>query len=157
MKQRIQGIYHMLNLYQYYTEPESLDEYSRMQSIVKHFNKPSWFGEPRNPEVEPYIKKSPSAAVDYAEEVIKDRWPEAEPYIMQDPTYAYVYTDRVINKDKPIPPIRWKEAEPIIMKNPLVAAHYAMNIIKGRWKEAEPYIAQNAMWARNYRDFLDTM
>ena len=103
----------------------------------------------RWPEGEPTIMKDPIYAVHYALEVIGDRWPEAEPSIIMHPYAAADYAQYVIGD-------RWPEAEPFIMMNPRIAYMYAHHVIEGRWPEAEPYIMRDTFTSGLYaRDFLE--
>jgi hypothetical protein len=38
----------------------------------------------RRPEAEPIIMKVPGYAIQYARDILKERWVDAEPYIMKD-------------------------------------------------------------------------
>ena len=97
----------------------------------------------KHPAYEKVSMESPSRAVDYAWDVLKDRWPEAESFIMTDPSAAADYAKKVIEG-------RWLEAEPIIMTDPIAASSYARNVLMDRWPEAEPFIMTNPRSAYFY-------
>ncbi len=81
-------------------------------------------------------------SVQYAVDVIKNRWPEAEEIIKSDPICAYWYSKAVIKG-------RWPEAEETIKTVPLYAYAYAKDVIKCRWLEAEEIII-NSVWKDHY-------
>jgi hypothetical protein len=92
----------------------------------------------------------PEEAVNYAINILNDRWPEAEPLILKDPTMAAVYAYKVLGS-------RWPEAEPIILgggtggfRGPGALMYYILNVVRGRWPEAEPFILRNPEWIYNY-------
>ena len=135
-----------MNLYNYHSNPNILDQYDNRVAIITELafkyaektNQRFRFGEHA-------ISKDPYYACYYAREIMKCRWPEAEPTIMKDSLYAYCYAKYVI-KD------RWLEAEPTIMKDPYFAYQYALYVIKSRWCEAEPYIMKKPYYWRCYKD-----
>ena len=71
----------------------------------------------RIPELEPFIMKDASAAVNYANEILKQPWPEAEPYILKSYKDAIEYTMLVKQK-------KWPELEKIIDGNPGLVNNY---------------------------------
>jgi hypothetical protein len=116
----------MLNVFNYYDEPTSLnradliphmDLLKRMHSIISDANAKEILAPVIN-----IIKRSPDFAYMYALYVLKSRWEEAEPYIMHDPNNAYWYT---------------------------------RDVIKERWPDAEPYIKQNETYWSGYKKYFN--
>lgn len=95
-------------------------------------------------EAEPFIITNSFCRYMYALTVIKGRWVEAEPYIMTEPREAFYYTSMVIKS-------RWLEAEPYIMKDSREAFYYASVVIGSRWYEAEHYIMKSEHWWDLYK------
>ena len=77
-----------------------------------------------------------SDLVNYAKNVIQDRWPEAEPYILRSPYNSTWYAIEVIKG-------AWPEAENIIKRNARLSTQYARHAKKGRFEEGEPTILSN--------------
>lgn len=77
-----------------------------------------------------------SDLVNYAKNVIQDRWPEAEPYILRSPYNSTWYAIEVIKG-------AWPEAENIIKRNARLSVQYARHAKKGRFEEGEPTILSN--------------
>ena len=101
----------MINIYDYHSEPNKLDQYDNRLTIVSELAYcHAKMTQQRFEAGEYAIMNSPSWAYLYAKDIIKDRWPEAEPVIMTDPKYAYYYTIKIIKG-------RWEAAEPVIMKD----------------------------------------
>ena len=99
-----------MNLYEYHTNPEKLDQYENRSIIVPELAYKYVLETNQRFEAgERAIMKDPEYAYWYAQKVIKGRWPEAEPVIIKDPYWAYLYAIYVIKG-------RWPEAEPVIMK-----------------------------------------
>jgi len=99
-------------------------------------------------EAEPYILKVIKVAINYARDVIGERWPQLELAILAAPkdaiaTWAYVYAEEVIGD-------RWLEAEPYIMQDTFWALNYVENMIGHRWLEAEPYLVKDSTKATDY-------
>ena len=99
-------------------------------------------------EAEPYILKVIKVAIDYARNVIGERWPQLELAILAAPkddvaVWARKYADEVIGD-------RWLEAEPYIMQDTFMAYLYAKNVIGHRWLEAEPYLVKDFTKAIDY-------
>jgi hypothetical protein len=119
----------MLNIYDYYDDPQSLPLYNELKSALPRLLHPSrWWDE------------------HYTREDFKS----VEHIIIRDPKTSYYYASSVLHS-------RFPEAEPIIMTSSL-AVDYAQYIIKGRWPEAEPYIQAGAedggYWWDEYKDYF---
>lgn len=87
----------------------------------------------RWPEAEPYILRSPYNSTWYAINVIKGAWPEAEPVIKDNARLSSLYA-RHASKD------RFEQGEPAILKNPDEIVDYAIHVLGHRWPEAEPIL-----------------
>ena len=140
----------MINLYEYYNVPDTLDNYNRYFTGIVLITSQDLTRRSRQYDfsnILHIIKKSPKYAKLYARTIIQDRWLEAEPYIIKDPMYAFWYAYEVIHD-------RWPEAEPSIMTQPNFACAYARDIIKGRWPEAEPSILESAYCSCEYASYV---
>ncbi|RWZ84369.1 MAG: hypothetical protein EO766_17265 [Hydrotalea sp. AMD] len=100
----------MINLYDYYSQPQELHEYKNRMYLVPMFAFEEIKQGNKDPKLPETIKKDPEFAVLYAATIIHGRWPEAEPFIMKDPHFARYYATDII-KD------RWPEAEPYIQQD----------------------------------------
>ena len=135
----------MINLYEYHSKPNSLEQYENRVAIIPRLAYNYAIETKQRFEAgEPAIMKIPYNALWYALYVIKCRWPEAEPAIMKDPWFAYLYAENIIQG-------RWEAGETAIMKDSLGAYEYAVNIIKDRWREAEPTIMKDPGYWRWYK------
>lgn len=173
----------MLNIYEYYTNPESLpgraialkrfimddfpqpddeDEYAfgnNIDDVIKHIG--------RVYQIEDWIIDNvskgsidPSVAVSYAIHAIHGRIPQLEKIISTIPNYALRYAADVLANDPSWTKTpghengRWPEAEQKIKSYPWYAYQYAKNIIKGRWEDAESIIkADPAVWNKYKETF----
>lgn len=74
-----------MNIYRYHSNSEQLTGHEDRVYLVPElaYNYARKQGT-RAPEVEPTIMRNPLFALEYADEVIGDRWLEAEPVIMKD-------------------------------------------------------------------------
>lgn len=113
----------MLNVYDYYEEPDNLTLYDPMNKLLSYLdigyvNK--WGISITKEDLDPIvhiIQKNPEDAYQYAIRVLKGRWEEAEPYIMKSPITAFRYAKFVMRE-------RWPEAEPIIKTYDDAWMHY---------------------------------
>jgi hypothetical protein len=127
----------MLNLYDYYEEPDTLPLYDTVFRSLHYIDAVhNWDVSVFKRDLEPIlgvIIKKPKLAFYYADTILKARWPECEKYLITSPTWSYQYAKYIIKG-------RWPEAEPIIATDPGHAVKYATQVIRGRFPEAEPYI-----------------
>lgn len=130
----------MLNLYDYFEEPETLPMYDTVYRSLDYVSAVHQWGDSIfKRDLEPLlgiIRRSPKLAFYYAYSILQARWPEGETTIIKDTTWSYQYARNVMRR-------RWPEAEPIIAKDPDYAIKYATHLIRGRFPEAEPYILKN--------------
>jgi hypothetical protein len=118
----------MLNIYNYYEQPDSLPLYSTVNSALSYFDidhVKTWGIKLKVQDLEPIIN-----------------------IIQKDPEYAYQYAIRVLKH-------RWEEAEPYIMKNPNAAFRYSKFVMGARWEEAEPIIKTSEMAWLQYRQYFN--
>jgi hypothetical protein len=87
-----------MNIYQFHSNPESLDLYEERFTRVPNFalTHAEHLGG-RFPEGEAAIAKNAQTAFLYARDVIKERFPEGEAAIAKDARYAYTYAMQVID------------------------------------------------------------
>ncbi len=128
-----------MNIYQFYTNPTSLDLYEESLTRVPKiaYEHARSLGR-RFPAGEAAIAKDTECAYSYAKHVIRGRFPEGEAAIAKDTERAYSYAKYVIKG-------RWPEGEAAIAKDALRACWYAKYVIKGRWPEGEAAIAKSAL------------
>jgi hypothetical protein len=136
-----------MNIYQYHTDPESLDYYEeRLTRVPKlAYDHAKSLGK-RFPEGEAAIAKDTHYAYMYAYSIINGRWPEAEAAIAKDASYAYMYANDVIKG-------RFPAGEAAIAKNAKYACWYAEDVIEGRFPEGEAAIARSRFKSNYERDF----
>ena len=90
------------------------------------------------------ILKSPYAAVEYAQRVLKARWREAEPLILKSHCYL------ILDYAKDVVKGRWIEAEHIILSDPNVSEMYSVFALECRWLIAENTILTDKDAVLNY-------
>lgn len=160
----------MINFYQYYSSPLSLDHYVKygiaLEDVITeykgsgtNYTKHKW------DKVRHIFKTTSSYAYEYAQYVIKERWPEAEHAIINSLDFAHVYASNVIKGRWPeleqkmingqIEPYPvyvytrdvvnepWPEVEPIILTECEAAYFYASYILMKRWPEAEELLLRS--------------
>lgn len=88
-----------MNIYEYHTNPESLDHYEERFTLVPKlaYEHAKSLGR-RFPEGEPAIAKNKVWAYFYAKEVIKGRFPEGEAAINKDKWLADLYSRFLISQ-----------------------------------------------------------
>ena len=119
-------------------------------------------------------RKNVGLMVNYAKEVIKDRWLKAEPYIAKSAEWSLEYARKVnsrfpageetiLNSGKPYLMVqyarhvignRWPEAEPYIAEDAHFSYRYATEVIKGRFVEGEPAIKRQPYLWDSYQEYL---
>jgi hypothetical protein len=135
-----------MNIYQFHTNPESLDLYDIM---IRRDAQIAWNHALREykrfPEGEAAIAKDSWYAYMYAKGILRKRFPEAEEKMLKEPYLMIVYARDVI-KD------RWPEAEKFLLNKGSASGlvSYAKGVIKDRWPEAEEKIA-NSAFANEYQ------
>ncbi len=104
----------MLNVFNYYDEPNELPKYEELSKSIALLEFPSKWGRTVSADdlkpVLHIIKNNSKLAYLYAMIIMEGRWPEAEPIIIKNANDAYMYALYVMKE-------RWIEAEPIIMTN----------------------------------------
>jgi hypothetical protein len=124
-----------MNIYQFHTNPESLDHYEeRLTKVPKLAYEHAESLDRRFPEGEPAIAKNKMWAYFYARDVIKGRFPDGEAAIAKDAWFAYKYAKLVIKG-------RWQDGEAAIAKDAWLAYRYAKYVIEGRFPPGEKAIA----------------
>jgi hypothetical protein len=113
-----------MNIYQFYTDPESLDHYEeRLTRVPKLAHEHAKRLGRRFPDGEAAIAKDPAYAFLYAYSIINGRFPEGEAAIAKDAMYAYEYATDVIKE-------RFPKGEAAIDKNEWIADLYARFLIR---------------------------
>jgi hypothetical protein len=136
-----------MNIYQFHTNPESLDFYEeRLTRVPKLAYEHAKSLDRRFPEGEAAIAKSATYAYWYALLSIKEKFPAGEAAIAKDAWYAYLYARYVIKG-------RFPEGEAAIAKDTEYACLYARYVIKGRFPEGEAAIANSEYKNEYEREF----
>jgi hypothetical protein len=144
----------MLNLYDYYEDPDTLPLYDTVFRSLHYIDAVhNWDVSVFKRDLEPIlgviIKKpkliiatDPGHAVKYATQVIRGRFPEAEPYILKGntPFLVYDYAKYVINGP-------WPEGEHIILQDLYTTMMYIIQVLKRRWPEAETHLKGTGYWS----------
>lgn len=97
-------------------------------------------------EREHKIAKDPEAAVQYAIDILMDKFPEAEPYILTNAKAAERYARAIRGP--------WKEAEDIIATDSWASYSYAANVLNGPFPKGEDAILTDVENTHFYNDVI---
>jgi hypothetical protein len=101
-------------------------------------------------ELERILYNDAEMSVDYAYNVLEERWHEAEPYIIKNPMEASRYACIFMKETG------WPSAEECILTNPEAAGNYASIIKNNDWLEAEQKFKDNKNMYKIYKNHAES-